>query len=402
MLRSIQKELRRGGFDLCHPIHTSWYNALIEEEGLVENGTLRALPAPPAGASLVSIEDGNNGTTINCNALLIGNTKNIWPVFLEWLAAKVEEKKGEADTTTNNTMCTEEKKLVGQIVSPFDAFVEEAIPQALQHACKGNSKLISYELFWSNGNRQKFTKERIIRSSDESTTIDNNDSAQSSSNNNNNASNYHCFKNEEHSFLVSMQRVANTTGEYWHDTESTKLCVHPEYGTWTAFRAIVVFETETSSLFDSSSSSPPCAMTKIPPAPMPPSCPCPVPEDEIKMAKAVFDYALKMSSSSSSEGEDDKQHNNGYGATLNLSWAQLCKYLHGTVCSGSKWDDVPDTMKPWIQLRDCFSVGRERWKYRQEQLLYHYTKDPEILSMELDRFCGEGRQNINAIGHCEK
>ena len=97
------------------------------------------------------------------------------------------------------------------------------------------------------------------------------------------------------------------------------------------------------------------------------------------MAKTVFDYALSVSSS-------DEE---GYGATLDKSWAELCVYLHGTVCSGSKWENVPDSMKPWIQLRDCINVGREKWKYSQAQLLYHYTKDPEILSSELKRMSSQ-------------
>ena len=337
IIGSIQKELRRSGIDLCHPIHTSWYNTLIREEGLVENGALKTLPEPPA------ILHGEEGTNCAVNALLIGNTKEVWQIFLKWLASRVEQKKNE-----NKDLNDEEA--LEQISMPVDTFVEESILQALQRCCDGRSDLNSYELFWSNGKRQKV----ITNQQSEHTARGNAASAE--------MSNCCYMRDEENSFLVSMQRVAMTTGHYWHDNDATKLCVHPEYGTWTAFRTVVVFSYKTRDPHSS-----------IPPAP--PMCPCPVSEEEIKMAKTVFDYALRMSSS-------DEQ---GYGTTLNKSWAELCEYLHGTVCSGNDWDQVPETMKPWIQLRDCFSVGREHWKYSQPQLLYHYTKDPVILRTELRR-----------------
>eukprot|EP00581_Thalassiosira_minuscula_P016274 CAMPEP_0183732722 /NCGR_PEP_ID=MMETSP0737-20130205/39181_1 /TAXON_ID=385413 /ORGANISM="Thalassiosira miniscula, Strain CCMP1093" /LENGTH=311 /DNA_ID=CAMNT_0025965809 /DNA_START=151 /DNA_END=1086 /DNA_ORIENTATION=+ len=307
---------------------------MIQEEGLVENDTLKMLPEPSV------ILGGEEKSTICHNAVLIGNTKTIWPVFLNWLASKVNE------TKKDNKHFTDEEALQ-QISTPFDTFVQESILQALLRCCKEHKELKSVELFWSNGKRQKLNTKQI---SDSAT-----------SGNVRSEENYHCFREDEDSFLVSMQRIAVTTGEYWHDMEATKLCVHPEYGTWTAFRTVVVFDTSSNL-----SASTPLA---------PPIRSCPITGEEIKMAKTVFDYALRMSSS------EDGQ---GYGTTLNKSWEELCDYLHGTVCSGSKWENVPDSMKPWIQLRDCISVGREKWKYSQEQLLYHYTRDSEILRMELD------------------
>ena len=43
-------------------------------------------------------------------------------------------------------------------------------------------------------------------------------------------------------------------------------------------------------------------------------------------------------------------------------------------------------MKPWIELRNAISVGRNDWKYDDAQLLYHYTKDPVILNNELKKY----------------
>jgi len=339
MIQSIQKELGQSGFDLCHPIHTSWYNNLIKDEGLVEDGTLDMLPEPYA------ISDEKGGSTYN--ALLIGNSKRIWPVFLKWLESKVQRSRKE-----NRNFADEE--VLENVISPFDTCVDELIRQALERCFEGGSELTSYELFWSNGKRQKVNTNEL------------NDFVTSDGPIAKNNYHFHCYDDEEHSFLVSMQRVAKTTGRYWNDDEATKLCIHPEYGTWMAFRAVVVLETKRY---------PRCSIS-----PVPPPCPCPASDEEIKMAKTVFDHALKMSSS------DER----GYGATLNKSWEELCEYLHSKVCSGSKWEDVPDNMKPWIQLRDCISVGREKWKYSDAQLLYHYTKDREILKTELERIRTQG------------
>ncbi|KAL7531522.1 LOW QUALITY PROTEIN: hypothetical protein ACHAWF_003802 [Thalassiosira exigua] len=328
MICSIQRRLQHRGFDLCHPIHTSWYNDLIKGEGPVDNGTLKMLP------ETASILD-----KAICNALLIGNTKKVWPEFLAWLASQVDlKKKGVGNI--------HDKEALELIKSPFDTYVEGSILKAISEGLRGHCEEIGgYELFWSSGKRLKVDSVQIDQSaSDESVGTGNH---------------FHCYESKEDSFLVSMQRVAMTTGQYWNDINATKLCVHPEYGTWTAFRCVVVFESK-----GLGCAAPPAA----------PPCSCPVTVEEIKIAMTIFDYALRMSS----------PDQDGYGSTLNKSWPELCEYLHSTVCAGSKWDDVPDSMKIWIQLRDCFQVGKG-WKYGQEQLLYHYTKDPDILSTELNK-----------------
>lgn len=310
-------------------MHTSWYNNLIRDEGLVATGTLKTLPEPCANL--------NDGAVSYCNSLLIGNTKNVWPEFLDWLASRIDEKKRDSNGVTD-------AEALERISSPFDSFVEESILTAIQTCCcEYGKEIASCELFWSNGKRQKVNVGQMhdpTRGDDASA-----------------PNNYHCYDDKENSFLVSMQRVATTTGEYWHDSEATKLCVHPEYGSWTAFRCVVVFESRD-------------LECPVPAAPR--TCPCPVTDEENKLAKSVFDYALNMSTTEE-----------GYGATLNKPWEELCQYLHETVCSGSDWEKVPATLKPWMQLRDCISVGREKWKYSQAQLLYHYTRDPAILAAEM-------------------
>mmetsp|Transcript_18612 Transcript_18612/g.42197 ORF Transcript_18612/g.42197 Transcript_18612/m.42197 type:complete len:289 (-) Transcript_18612:355-1221(-) len=96
MLRNLEQRLQGSGFDLCHPVHTAWYNRVIQNEGLVESGALRTLPEPPL--SLQDDGDADNGerrgkrsVPPSSNAVLIGNTKSVWPSFVSWLADRVEE-----------------------------------------------------------------------------------------------------------------------------------------------------------------------------------------------------------------------------------------------------------------------------------------------------------------------
>jgi hypothetical protein len=304
------------------------------------------LPEPPTIVCGIDDVDGDDESTSTSsfNTILIGNTKNIWPIFLSWLSSMVDRIK---EGNTNSTIS--DREALDLIVNPFDTFVMESIKHIIQRCGEHDPEIKCCELFWSSGKRQKIDFDQP----DESNDLDVVCSADSSKN-------YHCYVDDDASFLVSMQRVATTTGKYWLDSEATKLCVHPEYGTWTAFRTLILFETRSN------------LSCSIPLAP--PPCSCPVSPDEITLAKEIFDYALNMSSSSDTQG---------YGTTLSKSWKELCDYLHNTSCTGSTWEKVPDTMKPWIQLRDSISVGREKWRYGQEQLLYHYNRDSEILLIEL-------------------
>lgn len=393
LLRSIRKKLQSNGFDLCDPIHTAWYNQLITNEGLVTSGALKILPEP---SSSVLDDDSSNGDTTpsSYNAVLIGNTKAIWPSFIDWLAMKVEEKKRQhvddikssssssvrRDHDDGSDIKSSHEIAVEDVIhsNPFDTYCEETLSRSLQELLHHNEddaskSITSYDLFWSNGKRQKVT-------------ISNNNGHQL----NNVSPNddvkekevYHCYNDTQDSFLVSMQRIASISGQYWHDEANTKLCVHPVYGTWTAFRALVIFET-TENLDINSDDRSSCirsTISSVPPPP-PPPCPCPVSEEEMKEAKKIFDYALEMNMSDS--GSDNNI--GSYGTQSNKSWAQLCTFLHNQVCQGSDWDEVPESMKPWIELRNGISIGRDDWKYDEAQLLYHYTKDPNILRRELSR-----------------
>ena len=384
MLRSLEQRLQGSGFDLFHPVHTAWYNRVIQSEGLVESGALKTLPEPPTSTSLQDDGDGEadrgdgcgRGDVVPsppCNAVLIGNTKTVWPSFVSWLATKAEEEERRRVSSDSTGASQHHDAAVDDVThsSPFDTYCEETLSRTIQEVCCGDdaSEVTSYELFWSNGKRQKFsTNQHRPSSSDGQSLLEGKHSVATATA----RRRRHCYDCKEDSFLVSMQRVANVTGQYWHDEDGTKLCVHPVYGTWTAFRVLLVFQS--GSADDNHGSDKNVAVPLAPPA-----CPCPVPEQELQEAKAIFDYALGMNLS-------DQDSGSSYGAQSDKTWEELCTLLHSKVCQGNDWDEVPESMKPWIELRNAISVGRNDWKYDDAQLLYHYTKDPVILNNELKKY----------------
>mmetsp|Transcript_6704 Transcript_6704/g.9946 ORF Transcript_6704/g.9946 Transcript_6704/m.9946 type:complete len:411 (+) Transcript_6704:49-1281(+) len=400
MINSLRKKCSEAGFDLCEHIHTRWYNDLIETEGHVERGTLSKLPEPAPTLCENDDEDINeiDGSIVRYNAVLIGNTKTIWPKFINWLEIKYHEHLKKNHQQAKDC----EEIALNQIVDehPFDTFVSESLQDVLKCSCGSATTFVqtqqqhpqqsngatatsspacsSYEIFWSNGKRDKISMNETCTT----TTREKYDEKKEPSS---------CTSTSgSSSFLVSMQRMAKLSGKYWQDDEGTKLCVHPLFGTWTAFRAVVVFYTnnDDSSLHHD--------MNIVVPN-VPPPCPCPVIQEDIELAKKVMKFALAQSSAnnSSNVAGDNGDSNNDTIALMSYSdsnttrsagsgsQALLCQYLHNTVTRGSEWSKVPMSMRPWIQLRDCISVGRDVYKYEDDQLLYHYTKDPDILRRNL-------------------
>jgi hypothetical protein len=270
---------------------------------------------------------------------------------------------------------------IGAVLPPFSPNTLKCpksktikIVRAMRRCCRRNdddrSRIVgSCEIFWSDDGRTIIDVD-VDRDADDDDDCDHRHRVDDDDRDG----------NDGRSFLVSMMRVATTTGEYWQDADATRLCVHPTYGTWTAFRAVVVFGTSRRG-----GSIPPS-----PPPPPPPPHQRPVVSiEEIGIAKLAFEYALDASSS------NDGSRGGGYGTTVGKPWAELRDYLrHGSTWTGISWEKVPDAMKPWIRLRDCISVGRERWKYDDAQLLYHYTRDINVLSMELRRVRDDERRGL--------
>ena len=141
--------------------------------------------------------------------------------------------------------------------------------------------------------------------------------------------------------LVSMQRVALTAGLCYHDAE-TQLAIHPTFGAWVAFRAVVVIDA-------------PSGLGATPP----PRLDCLLGEEEKAAAREAMAAALRASDE-----------------------ANLCTQLHGE--KGME----TDVRLAWAKLRDCVRVGREH-RYSEEQLVYHYTKDKAVLMRAVKQAKGE-------------
>ena len=115
--------------------------------------------------------------------------------------------------------------------------------------------------------------------------------------------------------LVSMQRVAVCSALCYHDSE-TQLAVHPIFGAWIAFRAVVVIDAAPTTL-------------NLPASP-PKRLGCLMGEAEKTSAKAAMAAALRASDE-----------------------ANLCTQLHGQ--KGME----TDVRLAWATLRDCVHVGKE-------------------------------------------
>lgn len=115
--------------------------------------------------------------------------------------------------------------------------------------------------------------------------------------------------------LVSMQRVAVCSGLCYHDGE-TQLAIHPKFGAWIAFRAVLILDAAPSV----------CGLPSKAPEPVP----CLMTSDEKEAARAAMAAALRASDE-----------------------ANLCTQLHGA--NGMK----TDVRLAWAALRDCVRVGRQ-------------------------------------------
>jgi methylmalonic aciduria homocystinuria type C protein len=216
--------LAEAGIDIVTPLSTSWYNAYFKEEKL----PLKPLPC--------------FGRKTGAVALLVGNSKALWPAFLKWLASQPDP---------------------NAVADPIDTFVTASIEDALA------SFNVRRDVFWpwESGDR-----------------------------------------------LVSMQRVAVCSALCYHDGE-TQLAIHPKFGAWVAFRALVVLDLSPSTL-------------KVPTT-APERLGCLLSDDEKVAARAAMEAALLASDQ-----------------------ANLCTQLHGA--NGMQ----VDVRLAWAALRDCVQVGK--------------------------------------------
>ena len=136
--------------------------------------------------------------------------------------------------------------------------------------------------------------------------------------------------------LISMQRVSMESGLAYHDP-TTQLVVHPMYGTWHSYRAVVILKDDSAPQV-----SPPRAV------------PCLLTPNEKERAKVAMKRALAVSNTSN-----------------------LCVQLHG---GGDDADNMMTVCQAWIEMRDCIERGKSEYRFDEDQLMYHYTKDIKFLN----------------------
>jgi cyanocobalamin reductase (cyanide-eliminating) / alkylcobalamin dealkylase len=245
--------------------------------------------APTSTIDLCKLELSHATTTTtitSTTAFLIGNTKHMLSYFVRAHQQRIMiiSKMNDDDEYSKN---------------PLDTYVKESIEETVSkyfQCCCQSSK---YRIYWES-----------------------------------------CYDIDN---LVSMQRVAVVSGLSYFDNESM-LCVHPIYGTWHSFRAIIVIDDE--SEFD---------IPQSPPVPLR----CCLSVNEITKAAAAMKYA----SSLVLPIQTQKDKNNDTHHPTN-------EILNNTIVDA------------WIKVRDCIELGRDQYRYGTHQRLYHYTKDSKYIQMD--------------------
>ena len=234
---ALARELNNVGFDICQSFETKWYNDLIDADNLA----ITKLPPQSQG-------------------LLIGNTKHLWPYFIDW--------------------CRRKDQVTKLPKNSLDDYCETSITGLLNR-----HMMVQRTLYWSH-------------SLDAS--------------------------------LICMQRIAVVSGLAYHDP-NTKLIVHPVYGTWHAYRAVVVYTSFAAPL-------------------EPPTCvPCLLSLAEQEQAQKAIQEALSL-----------------------CSLDRLRDGLEGDKVTQS-------TAEAWMRLRDCVETGKKGYRYDHNQLYYHHTADMQYI-----------------------
>jgi len=67
---------------------------------------------------------------------------------------------------------------------------------------------------------------------------------------------------------------------------------------------------------------------------------------------------------------------------LPTEWEEACSLAFKDACDAAgeilSHQDIKDDWERWLKVRDTCPIGKEH-RYCEEQVLYHYTQDPEIL-----------------------
>jgi hypothetical protein len=328
------------GFDIFHgPFSPVVYNDILESEGLVRSGLLSKLPEE------LRTTTANKTNTRATTAYLIGNTKHLWPVFLRWLHEENRSKQQELVAGDDDDHTDGERIL---IEDPLDTYEQSAIRDVVERVCGWNQKD-------ENKMEDSSSEGMLYWSSD-----------------------------LDPARMVSMARIASCTGFSYLDPH-THLSVHPTFGTWHSYRAVLLLPEE--------SSVSPCS--EPPPFQTPTFLPNPVSPLEMRAAQEAFDMALETSTSPPKKatalttlrencGETTATREESSGIVREAR-SELSEELgRGNYNEEQDGQEASSLRKSrvatvWIALRDAISIGRETYRFDENQLWYHYTKDPSFL-----------------------
>lgn len=288
----LEQELHEKGFDIFVPFRPEWYNAALNDD---QGGSLNNLSRLP--------------TTNVASCFLVGNTVRLWPVFVDW-CRRTQNEKGRLPR------------------HPIDAYSQESIESTVE------KHVVSRPNGDDGGSDDDVADPTVSR---EATTR------------------YYWSSDHDVERLVDAQVVASVSGFAYHDSNNARLTVHPKYGAWTAYRAVVMV-TVTAIISDSSVSSLGNDATIIapPPPPPPPRIPNPLSPSEEAEAKAAVERAL--SSCDATELRRRLVENE----------------------TNEEADDWPNA-EEWIAVRDVVRLGKQQYRYGRNQLMYHYTKNKRFL-----------------------
>lgn len=216
-------------------------------------------------------------------AFLVGNTKLFWKVFKSWLKSQEMNFDHPVDT-----YCKE------SIDASITNFIAETQPKSNDTRPQVTARQPVVQIYWS----------------------------------------WECEADK----LVDMQRLAAISGLAYFDEGNSFLSIHPIFGAWISYRAVVLFKGNSRPSHLQKCCSPPLLL------------PNPMSRKEQVKARERFREAVRSISS-------------------NDSGFQGCR---------EAGQNIKRRPEAWIAVRDCVQIGRE-CRFDEDQLLYHYSQDRKYL-----------------------
>lgn len=335
------------GFDIFHSFDPQWYNdLLLQEDNGINLPLLLMAPTTTTGtptrsycnnscSSEVQITQttiADNYCTENYHAFLIGNTKYLWNFFVRWY---------------------KNKNLHPTLINPLDTYVQESIESVVQKWFGTSSRCDQPNSTRTEEEKDAGTSWRLYWSA----TMDN-------TNND----------------MVSMQRIAMISGFSYYDIEHTKLSIHPVYGAWHSFRAVLLIKKIQNKSIDCSctiNGTDKCNVRCTKTAPTVLSCF--LSENERQHALNAWKYAISRNNHSFNDSITGTRPN------INLEHHSNNEdniFHSDDHVKKTTTNATSATTEAWIAVRDSISIGKELYKFGSNQIMYHYTWNPIYIQFD--------------------